>query len=141
LEEASKMKASLPLDVVSRYHPFEYLKDAQASWVMQQTDMVVGRAGANTVYEVAALGKIAVFVPLPWSGGGEQEKNAQFLEEKGSAVVFSQRNATPEALLQAIESAWEKRTTYQERALALSVTLPRDGATRLVSETLSLLPQ
>lgn len=141
IDQAVKLKDSLPLDVVSHYYPFAYLQDAQAAWTMQHAELVVGRSGANTVYEVGALGKIALFLPLPWSGGGEQEKNAHYLVSQGSALVVDQKKISAEALLHEIESMWTKRVEYQAHAATLAPTFPRDGATRLVDEVVSLLPK
>ncbi len=56
----------------------------------QWADAVVCRAGALTVSEVAKAGIAACFVPLPHAVDDHQTKNAQYLEQKGAAVVVRQ---------------------------------------------------
>ena len=61
-----------------------------------------GRAGAGTIAELALLGKPAILIPLPGSGGGEQQLNARVLGQIGAAVVLDQSDATPERLLEEV---------------------------------------
>ena len=49
-------------------------------------DLIIGRAGAGTVAELAALGKPSILIPLPLSGGGEQDVNASLLDAIGAAA-------------------------------------------------------
>ena len=63
-------------------------------------DIMVGRAGAGTVWEGAAAGKPMVFIPLAGLGTrGDQVENADFLAASGAAVCLEGDEATPEALL------------------------------------------
>ncbi len=64
--------------------------------------LVVGRAGAGTVNELANLGKPSVLVPLPGSAGGEQEANARALEKLGGAAVLLQNDLTADSLLKEV---------------------------------------
>ncbi len=62
-------------------------------------DLVVGRAGAGTIFEVAAHGKPALFIPLPGSAAGEQRLNAAAMEALGAAVIVDQSRLSPQRLL------------------------------------------
>ncbi|MDF2463803.1 MAG: murG [Ramlibacter sp.] len=69
-------------------------------------DLIVCRAGASTVTEIAAVGCAAVFVPFPSAVDDHQTTNAKFLVEKGGGWLVQQRDLTPEwlaHLLQAVE--------------------------------------
>ena len=59
--------------------------------------LVVGRAGAGTVTELAALGLPAILVPLPGARGDEQTANARVLADAGAAVLLPERGAHPGA--------------------------------------------
>ena len=61
--------------------------------VYQTADLIVARAGAGTVHEIAAIGLPSVLVPLP-VGNGEQELNAAGLQEHGAAVVVPDEHFT-----------------------------------------------
>ena len=51
-------------------------------------DLIVGRSGAGTVTEAAALGKPALFIPLVPTGGDEQTRNARRSADAGAAMLL-----------------------------------------------------
>ncbi|BBO91637.1 undecaprenyldiphospho-muramoylpentapeptide beta-N-acetylglucosaminyltransferase [Desulfosarcina ovata] len=57
-----------------------------------EADLVVCRAGATTVAELAALGKVALFVPFPFAADNHQEHNARFLVDQGAAQMVLERD-------------------------------------------------
>ena len=109
------------------------------SWIFAHASLVLGRSGANTVMELAALGKVAMLVPLPWSGGGEQEKNAQWLAKNGGAVVVQQSELTPKKIEDNIENIQKNIEFLQVKASAFAKEIPRDGATKFVHEIQTIL--
>ncbi|MEN6476599.1 MAG: undecaprenyldiphospho-muramoylpentapeptide beta-N-acetylglucosaminyltransferase [Rectinema sp.] len=89
----------------SRYRAFPYL-DAEMPDVLAAADIVIGRAGAGTVWECAALGKPMVLIPLAGSGTrGDQVENARMAESAGAAKCLVGDNAASGVLLEAI-SGW-----------------------------------
>lgn len=63
--------------------------EAEMPTLYQAADVVVGRAGAMTVAELAAVGVASVLVPLPGAPGDHQAANARVLEQAGAAVVLA----------------------------------------------------
>ena len=61
-------------------------------------DVIVCRAGASTVTEIAAVGCAAVFVPFPAAVDDHQTTNAKFLVDAGGGWLVQQRDLTPEWL-------------------------------------------
>jgi UDP-N-acetylglucosamine--N-acetylmuramyl-(pentapeptide) pyrophosphoryl-undecaprenol N-acetylglucosamine transferase len=61
-------------------------------------DLLICRAGAITVAEVAAIGVAPLLIPLPWFVGDEQRANARFLADAGAGRILDQQSTTPEAL-------------------------------------------
>ena len=84
------------------YRGFEFVTDELPD-VLAAADMILGRAGAGTLWEGAAAGKPMVFVPL---GGpdsrGDQLENARLMADAGAAVSLPGGMATPGNLLSAI---------------------------------------
>ena len=66
-----------------------------------QADLVIARAGASTVAELARCGKPAILIPYPFAGG-HQRANARLVEAIGGGVVLEEPGATPEQLLSAM---------------------------------------
>ena len=110
-----------------------YLDERDYAWVLNRAKLVVGRAGANTVGEIAILGKVAIFVPLPWSAGNEQYENARVLQEAGSAVILEQKNLSAETLVDTIEKTFSTIGEFQKNAASLALTIPHDAAQKIVS--------
>jgi UDP-N-acetylglucosamine--N-acetylmuramyl-(pentapeptide) pyrophosphoryl-undecaprenol N-acetylglucosamine transferase len=74
-------------------------------------DVLICRAGAITVAEIAAVGIASILVPLPWFVAEEQMANAKFLSDKGAGLLVKQNGETPEALAQKIISIDRVRAT------------------------------
>jgi UDP-N-acetylglucosamine--N-acetylmuramyl-(pentapeptide) pyrophosphoryl-undecaprenol N-acetylglucosamine transferase len=94
-------REELSPDLQRRYHVQAFVGE-EIGDVYALASLVVGRAGAGTVNELANLGKPSVLVPLPGSAAGEQEANARALEKEGGAVVLLQSDLTPDALAQTV---------------------------------------
>lgn len=67
----------------------EFIDDMAAAY--QWADLVVCRAGALTVAEIAAVGVASIFVPLPYAVDDHQTVNAQALETLGAAILLPQK--------------------------------------------------
>lgn len=71
--------------------------------VLAAADLVVSRSGANTLAELAALGKPSILVPLSASGSrGDQIRNAEVFRRAGAALVLSEEEANGASLLGAV---------------------------------------
>ena len=70
----------------------------------QAADIVVSRAGANTVAELAVVGVPSILVPLPGAPGDHQRANAGVLERAGAAVVIPDFECSAPRLAQEIDA-------------------------------------
>jgi UDP-N-acetylglucosamine--N-acetylmuramyl-(pentapeptide) pyrophosphoryl-undecaprenol N-acetylglucosamine transferase len=66
-------------------------------------DLVICRAGASTVTELAAIGAAALFVPFPHAVDDHQTTNARFIVDAGGGWLVQQRDLTPEDLAQRMQ--------------------------------------
>ncbi len=80
-----------------------------------EADIIVCRAGASTVTEIAAIGAAAVFVPFPSAVDDHQTKNAQFLVQAGGGWLLPQRELTPQGLAEMLRKM--ERTALMNKAL------------------------
>jgi UDP-N-acetylglucosamine--N-acetylmuramyl-(pentapeptide) pyrophosphoryl-undecaprenol N-acetylglucosamine transferase len=105
-----------------------FIEDMAAAYAW--ADLVVCRAGALTVSEVAMAGLPAVFVPFPAAVDDHQTANAAVLVEAGAALVVQERDLTPERLAAAIEELGGDREALLVRAeRARATAAPRALAT------------
>jgi UDP-N-acetylglucosamine--N-acetylmuramyl-(pentapeptide) pyrophosphoryl-undecaprenol N-acetylglucosamine transferase len=96
-----------------------------------EADLIVCRAGAMTVAEVAAVGVAALFVPFPHAVDDHQTANARYLVDAGAALMIRQRDLTPELLANEIG----KLTREQLAAIATRArTMARPDASARVAD-------
>ena len=81
-----------------------------------EADLIVCRAGASTVTEIAAVGAAAVFVPFPFAVDDHQTTNARFLVDAGGGWLVQQRDLSPEWLAGLIRTT--QRPELIQRAVA-----------------------
>ena len=109
----------------------EFIEDMAEAY--EWADLVICRAGAMTVAEIAAAGVAAIFVPYPYAIYDHQTKNAQFLTEKKAAILISQERFTAERLAELIAELTDDRpclTGLSRRARRYAKT----DATRRVAD-------
>jgi len=93
-------------------------------------DLVLCRAGANTVTEVAAVGLPAVFVPLP-IGNGEQALNARPVVDAGGGLLVDDAALTPEWVAATVPDLLADPGRLTGMSKAASGLIPRDADVEL----------
>ena len=100
---------------VPGYRQYEYVGEDWGD-LLAAADLVVSRAGANTLFELLTLGKPNLLVPLPaLASRGDQIENAQFAADAGFSRVIRQEQLTAGALLRAVQAMLEERQAWAER--------------------------
>ena len=102
------------------------------------TSLVVGRAGAGTVTELAALGLPAILVPLPGARGDEQTANARMLADAGAALLLPESDLAPEPLVALVRGLVHAPGRLAEMSRRARTLARSDAATRLVDLILAL---
>jgi UDP-N-acetylglucosamine--N-acetylmuramyl-(pentapeptide) pyrophosphoryl-undecaprenol N-acetylglucosamine transferase len=107
------------------YRQFEYVAKEWGD-VLAAADLVVSRAGANSVFELAALGKPTLLIPLSVAASrGDQIDNARYAEREGWCRVLLEDDLDHERLREALESLASRAIKVKpERA-------PEDGTRRI----------
>ncbi|MBO4989220.1 MAG: UDP-N-acetylglucosamine--N-acetylmuramyl-(pentapeptide) pyrophosphoryl-undecaprenol N-acetylglucosamine transferase [Clostridia bacterium] len=106
---------------IPHYLQREYESDMASAYAA--ADFVLCRAGANTVFELLALKKPALLVPLAKSSRGDQLENAAYFEKKGLFHVLQESN------LSALEEEIEKLMLDEKcREALLTSAYPKDNA-------------
>lgn len=95
-----------------------------------EADLVLCRAGASTVTEIAAVGAAAVFVPFPFAVDDHQTHNARFLVEAGGGWLLPQPQLTPAYLAHMLQTL--DRNALLQRAVAAK-TMEKTQATQAMA--------
>jgi UDP-N-acetylglucosamine--N-acetylmuramyl-(pentapeptide) pyrophosphoryl-undecaprenol N-acetylglucosamine transferase len=101
-------------------------------------DLVICRAGATTLAELAAAGRPAVLIPLPTASDDHQRKNAQVFADAGAAVVIDERELTPGRLAATTGDLLANRARREAMAAAMRGLARPDAARRIVDRVLEL---
>jgi len=80
----------------------------------RKADIVVGRAGAGTVFELAAMGKPSILIPYPFAADNHQVANARMLADAGGALMILQNDLDAERLAGIIVGFMEDRDSLKE---------------------------
>ena len=121
-------------DTGAVYRPLAYIEEMDVAYAA--ADLMLGRCGASTVLETAAVGLPAVFVPYP-HGNGEQARNAAGVVAAGGGVLLADADCTADWVAAEIPTLIRPDVlTRMTRALA--GVGHRDAATVLAGETLRL---
>jgi len=78
----------------SAFHLYPFLKENEIKQAYGVADFIVSRAGAGTIFEIAANAKPSILVPLPESAQNHQVKNAYAYGENGACMVMEENNFT-----------------------------------------------
>ncbi len=102
-------------------------------------DLVVSRAGATSLAELAVMGLPAILVPYPYAADDHQATNASYYAQGGGALVFREEDLSPEVLASQIQRLVADTAQLQRMASAMRALGQPDAAGRLVAECLSLV--
>ena len=102
------------LEGTRRYTQCEYL-DAEMADAYACADMLISRAGSNTLCEIVALRKPALLIPYPKGASrGDQILNAESFRQRGFSHVLMQEDMTPERLVEAAIHLYHERGSLYE---------------------------
>ncbi|GJL77472.1 MAG: UDP-N-acetylglucosamine--N-acetylmuramyl-(pentapeptide) pyrophosphoryl-undecaprenol N-acetylglucosamine transferase [Nitrospinaceae bacterium] len=105
----------------------------------RKASLIVCRAGASTLAEITACGKMAVLVPYPFATHNHQEHNARVLEEAGAGEMILDKEVSGERLANSILQAMdqpEKRRAMEDKCYTLG---KRDATEKVLQMSLELL--
>lgn len=100
------------LNKITGYQQFDYVNDDLPD-LMAMADLVVSRAGATTLFELLALKKPNLLIPLSKQASrGDQILNARSFEKQGFSKILPEEALNPESLLNNINSLYDSRNKY-----------------------------
>jgi UDP-N-acetylglucosamine--N-acetylmuramyl-(pentapeptide) pyrophosphoryl-undecaprenol N-acetylglucosamine transferase len=119
----------------ARVEPFLYAMDRE----MKAADVVVSRAGATTIAELAAVGRSSILVPLPTAADDHQKKNAEVFMRAGAAELIEQKDLTGARLADRLLALAGDAPRRAAMAAAARRMARPDAAKRIVDRVLELV--
>jgi UDP-N-acetylglucosamine--N-acetylmuramyl-(pentapeptide) pyrophosphoryl-undecaprenol N-acetylglucosamine transferase len=121
--------------LTARVEPFLYAMDRE----MKHADVVVSRAGATTIAELAAVGRAAILVPLPTAADDHQKKNAEVFVRAGAGELIEQKDLTGPLLAERLLAIAGDAPRRQAMAQAARGLARPDAAKTIVDRVLELI--
>lgn len=110
-----KGKLDESLSQTKGYAQFEYIKQ-ELKDLFALTDIVISRAGANAIFELLALNKPSLLIPLSAKQSrGDQILNARSFEKQGFSMVLEEEELTEDLFYQKITQLYEHRDQYIDK--------------------------
>ncbi len=129
---AETLYEDLPAELKARVQEVAYTDHLVA--YTGAADLVVARAGATTIAELAIQGKACLLVPNPQLTGGQQSRNADFLKRKQAAVIVDEGVAgDPQPFLTVLVGLLESKTERQKVAAGIRQLAKPDAARELAA--------
>lgn len=108
-----------------------FIEDMASAYA--DADLVICRAGAMTVSELAAVGVASILVPYPYAVDDHQTANAAYLADAGAAIIMQQDTMTAESLYEVLQALLEDRAKLLEMS-RIARRLAKPKATQEVVE-------
>jgi UDP-N-acetylglucosamine--N-acetylmuramyl-(pentapeptide) pyrophosphoryl-undecaprenol N-acetylglucosamine transferase len=123
------------------YHPLAFLDEEKLKAVFKVTDFVVSRSGASSIFEISAMGRPSILIPLPTAASNHQAKNAYAYADTGASIVIEQSNLTPNFFFDKIHNLFshpELLERMKTEALRFSKPLAAKSVAREILEFLTM---
>jgi len=99
----AESKIMISKEMARYYHPVPFLDEEEMREAYAVSELIISRAGASTIFEIAAVGKPSILIPLPEAAQDHQLNNAYIYAQKGAAVVLEEENFTPRFFLERLK--------------------------------------
>jgi UDP-N-acetylglucosamine--N-acetylmuramyl-(pentapeptide) pyrophosphoryl-undecaprenol N-acetylglucosamine transferase len=116
------------------YYQYEYANEEMPD-LFAASDFVISRAGANSVYEILALKKPHLLVPLSKKASrGDQIQNARYFEEQGISLVIDEEKFSTETLIEAMSRISKEQESIREKITKLDIQSATDKILSLIKD-------
>ncbi|OGZ32134.1 MAG: hypothetical protein A3H02_03140 [Candidatus Niyogibacteria bacterium RIFCSPLOWO2_12_FULL_41_13] len=125
-------------DFKSRYHLSGFLDEGAMRGAGFISDLIVARAGAGAIFEIAAWGKPSILIPLRDSAQNHQRENAYAYARAGAAEVIEEENLTKNLLVFQIDKIINDKVAREKMVGAAFSFAKIDAAEKIAREILKL---
>lgn len=136
-DRLAELRETLPSPLRERYVVRDFIRD-ELPHIFAAASLVVGRAGAGTITELATLAKPSVLIPLVPTSGNEQVRNARMLAEAGAALSIEQAATSSAELAKEIIALITDQPRLKAMSESAKLIANTRGAANLTDELLKL---
>jgi UDP-N-acetylglucosamine--N-acetylmuramyl-(pentapeptide) pyrophosphoryl-undecaprenol N-acetylglucosamine transferase len=139
IENVKKRSGELGIKIQrDGYFPIAQYANEDLKDILKVADLVISRSGANSLSEIAANGKPAIFIPLMGSANNHQKMNAYSLARVGACVVLEENNLGNNIFLKNINELMENQVLRDKLSQAIRAFYHPEAAGRIAEEILKV---
>ena len=124
--------------VTANYKFTQYLENSELSKAMDAADVIISRAGAGAIFEIAAKGKPSILIPFPDAASNHQKENAYQYAKTGAAVVIEEENLLPSILMSELEKILNNQEIKTKMSAAAKDYFQPEAANKIATDILEL---
>jgi UDP-N-acetylglucosamine--N-acetylmuramyl-(pentapeptide) pyrophosphoryl-undecaprenol N-acetylglucosamine transferase len=113
------------------YHLYPFLDEEKLKHAYAAADLIVSRAGSGAIFEIAAVKKPSIIIPLPGSASDHQSLNAKIFSDSGCSILIEKNNISPNMVYLNAKEILEKKIKSQEMIEACKKFAKLDAATKV----------
>lgn len=125
------------LNVPGEYNLRKFIFGGEIGEAYSKANLVVGRSGAHTIYELLALEKPAILIPIAWVSHNEQTANAHILQDAGLARLLEEKDLTPNSFQVAVVAALRNLNNMKLTDSSIKNSLVSNSSELIVDELLA----
>ncbi|MDP1689770.1 MAG: UDP-N-acetylglucosamine--N-acetylmuramyl-(pentapeptide) pyrophosphoryl-undecaprenol N-acetylglucosamine transferase [bacterium] len=122
----------------ARYHPIDYLSQTSLQRAAAVTNLIISRAGANSIAEISLWEKPAILMPIPEAVSHDQRTNAYSYAHTGAAIVLEEENLTPHLFISEIHRILGDPELLKRMGASAASFTDLDAARILADEVLQI---
>ena len=113
-ETESEARAVINRELLKYYHPSPFLDEEELKQAFTISDLIISRAGSGSIFEISAVGKPSILIPLTESAQNHQLKNAYAYAGNGACLVMEEANLTPHFFLERLKYLFSRPEKLRE---------------------------
>ncbi|MCD6410697.1 undecaprenyldiphospho-muramoylpentapeptide beta-N-acetylglucosaminyltransferase [bacterium] len=137
------IKESIPFLITPEqkkyYHLFGFLNEEQLKNAYRVADLVISRAGAGAIFEIASNGKPSILIPLPESAQNHQRANAYYYAKLGAAKVIEEESFKPHFIVEVLREMFSKPRELMQMGRLAKDFIKKDASFIIASYLLGYL--
>lgn len=138
-EITAQVQALISPELSRSYHFFGFLREEVLKHAYAACDLVVSRAGAGAIFELAALKKPSILIPLSRSAQDHQVKNGYNYAARGAATVIEEANISPHFFLEKIKYLLSQPDALRQMSEKADAFARPEAAREIAQEIVNLI--
>ncbi len=120
------------------YYPVPFMQINEYKDALSVANLIVSRAGANSIANIAAVKKTAILIPLPTAANNHQQMNAYEIARIGGALVLEESNLGENMLLKEVEKLLRSENVQKEMSQKISAFYHPEAADKIADGLIEL---